>query len=92
MKPHRPAFLDNHASGGVNFRNPRPTSLSFRARRQSAVEAAASFSELDPHHARPARSGFGAAKWSILAAPPTTPTLRPKFRKVAVSSIRRKRD
>jgi hypothetical protein len=43
----------------LSFRNPGAASLSLWVRRQSTVEAAARFSEFDPHQARLASSGFG---------------------------------
>jgi hypothetical protein len=43
----------------LGFCNPGTASLGLRTRRQSAVQAAARFAELNPHPTRPARSGFG---------------------------------
>jgi hypothetical protein len=53
----------------LRFGNPGAASLGLRTRRQSAVQAAARFPELNPHPTRPARSGFGAAARSIFASP-----------------------
>jgi hypothetical protein len=47
--------------------NPGATSLGLRARGQSTVEAAARPSELDPHQASPACTGFRAAPRPVLA-------------------------
>jgi hypothetical protein len=52
----------------LSFRNPRPTSLSFRAGRQSTMEAATRLPELNPDHTGPARSGLGATERAIFAS------------------------
>jgi hypothetical protein len=52
----------------LRFRNPGATGLSFRARRQSTVEAAARLPELDSDHTAPARAGLGATARSIFAS------------------------
>jgi hypothetical protein len=51
----------------LGFCNPGAASLGLRTRRQSAVQAAARFPELNPHPTRPARSGFGTTDRSIFA-------------------------
>ena len=66
--PGRLPFSIKAPAPALSFRNPRPTSLSFRARRQSTMEAATRLPELNPHHTGPARSSFGATARSIFAS------------------------
>jgi hypothetical protein len=61
-----PPFSIKTPALALRFRNPGTTSLSFWPSRQSTIEAAARFSELNPQQAASTRSGFGTLRSRLM--------------------------